>query len=365
MNNLRKFNWITQYNSAKEGEELVKPSVSLVIDKAVVKYDDDIHIQYRWINLDPEVDYICDTSTFTKYYKQKKQQSNDGYTWEDVVPAEYRRGDVYQTKSRDCGYMPKLYSTYSDGKEYELLCNSSNILTMQETRPSGYDYTKMTSAAIGDCVTLFDGGAFGGFTSLEEIIIPTGITTIVQHAFSDCTNLKRCKFDKGSHLTDLGTYTFSGCTSLEEIEIPSGVTEIKYECFADCTSLSSVTIGSGVTSISRYAFEGCTSLTSIDIPNSVTEINDNAFENCTSLTSVNIGTGITHIEGDAFDYCTSLTGITIKAITPPTTSGFLGPFRNTNNCPFYVPDESVDAYKAADKWKMIASRIKPMSQKPS
>ena len=188
MNNLRKFNWITQYNSAKEGEELVKPSVSLVIDKAVVIYDDDIHIQYRWINLDPEVDYICDTSTFTKYYKQKKQQSNDGYTWEDVVPAEYRRGEVYQTKSRDCGYMPKLYSTYSDGKEYELLCNSSSVLTVYEVKPNGYDYTKMTSAAIGDCVTKFYDSLFSDCVSLEEIIIPTGITTISQWVFKNCTN---------------------------------------------------------------------------------------------------------------------------------------------------------------------------------
>lgn len=344
MNNLRKFNWITQYNSAKEGEELVKPSVSLVIDKAVVIYDDDIHIQYRWINLDPEVDYICDTSTFTKYYKQKKQQSNDGYTWEDVVPAEYRRGDVYQTKSRDCGYMPKLYSTYSDGKEYELLCNSSHMLTMQETRPSGYDHTKMTSAAIGDCVTLFDGAIFAEFTSLEDIVIPTGITTFVQQTFRDCTNLKRCKFDKGSHMTDLGISSFSNCTSLEEFEIPNGVTEIKYQCFNNCTSLSSVTISSGVTSIRKYAFKDCVSLTGIDIPD-----------------------GVTYVDGDAFNGCTSLTGITINAITPPTTSGstVLTPFRKTNNCPIYVPDESVNAYKNADIWKIIASRIKPMSQKPS
>lgn len=364
MNNLRKFNWITQYNSAKEGEELVKPSVSLVIDKAVVIYDDDIHIQYRWIDLDPEVDYICDTSTFTKYYKQKKQQSNDGYIWTDVVPAEYRRGDVYQTKSRDCGYMPKLYSTYSDGKEYELLCNSSSVLTVYEVKPSGYDYTKMTSAAIGDCVTKFYDSLFSDCVSLEEIIIPTGITTISQWVFKNCTNLKRCKFDKGSQLTDLGLYTFSGCTSLEEFEIPNGVTEIKYECFYDCTSLSSVTIPNSVTRIGNEVFTNCSSLTSIDIPDTVTNIGD-AFEKCTSLTSVNIGTGITHIEGDAFDYCTSLTDITIKTATPPTLSTALSPFYKTNNCPIYVPDESVDAYKNANKWKIIASRIKPMSEKPS
>ena len=105
MNNLRKFNWITQYNSAKEGEELVKPSVSLVIDKAVVIYDDDIRPIYRWINLDPAVDYYC--SGTTKYYKEKKQYSLDsGVTWIDVTPAEYQWGASAQAWSSDCGYAP-------------------------------------------------------------------------------------------------------------------------------------------------------------------------------------------------------------------------------------------------------------------
>ena len=333
MNNLRKFNWITQYNSAKEGEELVRPSVSLVIDKAVVIYDDDIHIQYRWINLDPEVDYICDTSTFTKYYKQKKQQSNDGYTWEDVVPAEYRRGDVYQTKSRDCGYMPKLYSTYLDGSEYELQCNGNNKLFVTETKPSGYEYSAMTSAAIGDCVTTLDDSLFAGCASLEEIIIPTGVTTITQWAFKNCTNLKRCKFDEGSQLTDLGLYTFSGCTSLEEFEIPNGVTEIKYQCFYDCTSLSSVTIPNGVTKIVSYAFRNCTSLTSVSIPSGVTSIGEFTFGDCTSLTS-----------------------ITVLATIPPSLG--IAALKNTNNnLVIYVPSESVNAYKSATNWNKYASKI--------
>ena len=336
MNNLRKFNWITQYNNAKEGEELVKPSVSLVIDKAVVIYDDDIHIQYRWVNLDPDVDYICDTSTFTKYYKQKKQQSNDGYTWTDVVPAEYRRGDVYQTKSRDCGYMPKLYATYLDGREYELQCNGYSILTTRDTRPSGYNATAMTTAAIGDCITILQDSVFSGCINLEKIIIPTGITEITQWVFKDCTKLKRCIFDEGSQLTDLGLYTFSGCTSLEEFDIPSGVTEIKYECFENCTSLSSVTI-----------------------PNSVTKIVDSAFKGCSSLISVNIPSGVTSIGDMAFYQCSGLTSVIVNAITPPDLG--ISAF-NGSTCPIYVPAQSVNAYKTqgtiVSGWNKYASRIR-------
>lgn len=34
----------------------------------------------------------------------------------------------------------------------------------------------------------------------------------------------------------------------------------------------------------------------------------------------------------------------------------------TNDCPIYVPDESVDAYMTATNWSELADRIKPMSE---
>ena len=64
---------------------------------------------YRWVNMDISTDYICDETTYVKYYKQKKQISFDGgQTWTDVTPAEYQRGDVYETESFDCGFIPYL-----------------------------------------------------------------------------------------------------------------------------------------------------------------------------------------------------------------------------------------------------------------
>lgn len=362
MDNLRKFNYINDYNTELSGDTLVKPNVSLVVDAAVVKYLFEPTDEYRWINLDPNVDYMCNTNTYTKYYKQQKQVTHDGYIWEDVVPAEYRRGDEYETKSRDCGYMPKVYAKYLDGKEYELQCNSSPTLWQAETRPSGYNYSKMYYIAIGDCVTRFDDGVLQECASLEDIIIPTGITSLGQWLFKNCTKLKHCKFDKGSQLTNFGLYTFSGCTALESIEIPSGVTEIGYETFSDCISLSSVTFSEGISRIIGRSFENCISLETIVIPNSITKINDDSFKNCSGLTSVDIGSGVTSIGGDSFNYCTSLEKIIVRAITPPNLSAILTPFNRTNNCPIYVPDESLEQYKTATNWIKITSRLKPISE---
>ena len=60
-------------------------------------------IIYKWVNLDPSVDYYC--SGTTKFYKQQKRISyNGGQTWENVD--EYQWGNSAQTQSEDCGYVP-------------------------------------------------------------------------------------------------------------------------------------------------------------------------------------------------------------------------------------------------------------------
>ena len=52
--------------------------------------------------------------------------------------------------------------------------------------------------------------------------------------------------------------------------------------------------------------------------------------------------------------------IVIRAVTPPAFG--VGVFGSSNNCPIYVPDESVEAYKNATNMSGYASRIKPLSE---
>jgi len=116
-----------------------------------------------------------------------------------------------------------------------------------------------------------------------------------------------------------------------------------------------------VTSIGGDAFSSCHKLTSITIPNNITNIGSWAFSNCTGLTSVTIPDSVTSIGVSAFNGCYKLTSVTIEAVTPPTLSSS-NAFSNTNNCPIYVPAESLEAYKAATNWSSLASRIKPISE---
>ena len=118
--------------------------------------------------------------------------------------------------------------------------------------------------------------------------------------------------------------------------------------------VTSIIIPDSVTSIGNEAFYNCRGLTSVTIPNSVTSIGDNAFQS-TSLTEIIIPDSVTSIGNNILNYNNEITNITILATTPPTlkTSAISG----SNNCPIYVPVESVDAYKQATNWSSLADRI--------
>jgi len=154
---------------------------------------------------------------------------------------------------------------------------------------------------------------------------------------------------------NIGNSTFQQCYSLTSVTIPDGVTSIGNSAFTKCYSITNITIPDGVTSIGGNAFYQCRGLTSCTIGSGVTSIGYGAFCECRSLTSITIGSGVTTIGDFAFDGCSGLTSITVEATTPPTLSSYV--FRNTNNCPIYVPSASVSAYKAATNWSTYASRI--------
>lgn len=115
----------------------------------------------------------------------------------------------------------------------------------------------------------------------------------------------------GLPVTSIGSFTFQFCSSLNSVIIPSGVTNIGNDAFWSCYNLASVTIPDSVVSIDEFAFSCCFSLTNITIGDGVTSIEDGAFTECINLTSITIPNSVTNIGGSVFDFCGSLTNATI------------------------------------------------------
>lgn len=116
----------------------------------------------------------------------------------------------------------------------------------------------------------------------------------------------------------------------------------------------------GVTKIGRLAFYRYERLKSIEIPNGVTIIYDYAFEYC-NIESIEISSSVTNIYEAAFYGCSKLAIVTVKATTPPdlyVDYDDHDPFYGCNLLnAFYVPAESVEAYKAASGWSTYADKI--------
>jgi hypothetical protein len=193
--------------------------------------------------------------------------------------------------------------------------------------------------------------AFKGCTTLTSLTIPESITSIDPGAFSPGFN-----------------QLWLGCTSLKEFVVS--------EQNADYTTIDGIlfnkdktiivvypyakasvyTIPSSVTSIGQTAFQGCRNLINITIPNSVISIGTAAFYTCSGLTSVTIGSNVTSIGTRAFARCGSLKEIHNHNPVPQNIdeSVFKDIYSgqvDKKTCKLYVPQGSLEAYKAANVWK--------------
>ena len=125
------------------------------------------------------------------------------------------------------------------------------------------------------------------------VVIPKGIHTIQQSAFSSNTYIEKVIIPEG--VVSIGGWSFNNCSSLVEVVIPSGITKIETCTFANCENLASVTIPNGVTDIGYQSFFGCKKLESVMIPDSVTEVKNAAFFGCKNLKCINLPNGIEKI----------------------------------------------------------------------
>jgi hypothetical protein len=129
--------------------------------------------------------------------------------------------------------------------------------------------------------------------------------------------------------------------------------------FGNCANLTNIrfkSLSSG--SFGSYMVEGCTSLEKVEFPSAISLSGNYSFQLGRTMI---IGPNCTSLGGRIWQGNNALREFVCKAVIPPTYTGY--PLSGTDSSmSIYVPDGSVDAYKAASGWSGFASQIKPLSE---
>lgn len=270
------------------------------------------------------------------------------------------------------------------------------ILMSKGVSSDGVGITKEDAARVTSVGDWFRASAISNF---DELCHFTSVTHLEDSAFRDCSNLKSIDLtnirsmglyafmysnlsEYDLYMPNLETLTGTEATKWGQHFIDSQLRGVKdtgkvstivgtvsgsvYGMFSQSelykSRLEAVHLNSYVRVINPGAFFLCTSLRTLTIDEGLTKIDASAFGSPYSLESVTFPSTLSSIGQLAFYNAKECKYMKFLSATPPSL-GNSNAFATEagNNYPLYVPDESVDAYKAAPNWSALSSRIKPLS----
>ena len=208
-------------------------------------------------------------------------------------------------------------------------------------------------------VALIVDEAFKNCANITSVVIPASVVIVGHNLFNDCLGLERIVVESGNTMYDsrdncnaiIETATNKLMCGCKTSVIPNGVTSIDESAFSGCTGLTSIDFPNSLTSIGDRAFWGCSSLRSITIPEGVAQIGIAAFYGCSSLTSITIPASLASVGNWSFQGCSNITEIHSFGATPP--------FRISYSCfddelysqaTLYVPQGCKKAYENTSGW---------------
>ena len=193
------------------------------------------------------------------------------------------------------------------GFDYSLNSNGDGYVV------TGLDYKSTTDKSFkiptkhnGLPVTEIASGAFDKVYGIQEISVPSSVTTIGDSAFEFCYDLQKVIF---AGKVKLGVRAFASCLQLKTVNTVN-IIEMGEYCFLE-TGLTVVELSPNLATIPQYAFYSCNYLTSVYINEGTTIILDKAFMHCEALTNIYLPNGLEHIATGVFGHCYSLESIYI------------------------------------------------------
>lgn len=191
-----------------------------------------------------------------------------------------------------------------------------------------YSCDNLRSVSFPACTSI-GGAAFACCSNLSNVNFPS-CTIIEPLAFHSCRYLTEVSLPEISYIKGSVFYfcsrlskiyapkveliyasAFGACYSLLSIDFPI-CSIVDYGAFSGCSNLSYVNLPN-CTLIEGYAFYGCSKLSSVSFP-ACTFISSHAFRDCSNLRSVSFPV-CTSIGRSAFAKCASLTTVDFPACT--------------------------------------------------
>jgi hypothetical protein len=246
--------------------------------------------------------------------------------------------------------------------------------------------------------------AFRNCLQMTSVNIPS-VANIGAYTFYGCTALAEANF---SSVANIGAQAFYNCTSLsfEELNLPN-LTSLGQNAFygvkirrlnlgsltawpsftntsqnfGNKSVLEELIFSDEVTNIPQYFLSGYSKVAEVNLENvttlagnalrssglvravlpNLTTLGGSDFRESSNLEMVELGAGLTSSMSWTFYQCKKLATLIMRATTPPTADANTFSGTKLSSGVIYVPDASVDAYKAATNWSTYADRIYPLS----
>lgn len=180
-----------------------------------------------------------------------------------------------------------------------------------------------------------------------ELTIPDGVESL-SYSFNNWRSLTKVTFPATLKYME---YAFQNCWNLTGLELPAALQEIGPSNFHSCKGLTSVEVPRSVETLGISSFYGCSALSGVKLHTGLKHIMASAFSMCPELTSSTLPATVYTIGSAAFFNDTKITSFTCKGTKP---AGVYNDnvFKSIcTTCTLYVPESSIDLYKAATGWK--------------
>ena len=171
------------------------------------------------------------------------------------------------------------------------------------------DCTSLSELNLGDGLTTINASAFTNCRLLDTVHVPNTVTAIRRGAYNGCEDVEYINFYSSTanislgigeySSTGVGKGLFADCVDLSEVYVgrnliygPSASETYEgcgYSPFYNNPNLSTVLFGNTISKISNYCFMDCKRIQQVLLPPSLQTIESNAFKGCEGIDNLTLG----------------------------------------------------------------------------